>query len=521
MHPCLNVDEILRLLACELVGSEARATAVALGSCCKSFEDPVLDALWETQHRLIPLLKCLPQDVWEEEEGDFVSELTSFIRPAHNRLIWKSFKRIPTKAEWNDFRKHARRMRCLTVDASDDPTTPSVLFALQLRTAGEPFLPRLKIFECENASEAYIPFIPLLISCKTVWIKIAFDEDTPTVMVASMVARLPALCPDLERITLTNLQRDTATIEAVSEMLIACNRDTLQRFLVDSPLTEEGQQVVYQLPKLSELWAVVQKQTPLPPVTLPNLLLIDLEFDGHVDWLQGFRGVALGKLKEVFFSTYSHQIGNFLEEFESVASTTSIPTTLLTFRLIAACSWNPNYRSLLPFTQLKDLVVEFSCDGGCSSMVDDDIITDLARAMPKLELLRLGCAPCETPTGVTIKGLIAIACGCHHLSDLRIHFQTASLVQAATSPETPHPSQGETAVRRPDCALKCLDVGKTPIPEGADSAVTMALLQIFPNILSVTPTVGRWESVSRNITLFKRIGTLVHNTSKAVPFPYL
>ena len=44
MHACLNVDEIVRLIAYELVASGGYATAVALARCCKSFEDPVLDA---------------------------------------------------------------------------------------------------------------------------------------------------------------------------------------------------------------------------------------------------------------------------------------------------------------------------------------------------------------------------------------------------------------------------------------------------------------------------------------------
>jgi hypothetical protein len=65
MHACLRVDEILRFLACELVGSETKATAVALACCCKSFEDPALDALWGTQDRVLPLLKSLPGDVWK------------------------------------------------------------------------------------------------------------------------------------------------------------------------------------------------------------------------------------------------------------------------------------------------------------------------------------------------------------------------------------------------------------------------------------------------------------------------
>jgi hypothetical protein len=78
MHPCLSVDEITRFLAHELVASEAKATAVSLARCCRSFEDPVLDALWRTQEGLIPLLKCLPQEVWLERNGNFVSQLMAF-----------------------------------------------------------------------------------------------------------------------------------------------------------------------------------------------------------------------------------------------------------------------------------------------------------------------------------------------------------------------------------------------------------------------------------------------------------
>jgi len=72
-HPCLCVDEILRIVARKLVASGAKASAVALACCCKNFEDPVLDVLWETQDQLLPLLKSLPGDVWKVEEGELVS----------------------------------------------------------------------------------------------------------------------------------------------------------------------------------------------------------------------------------------------------------------------------------------------------------------------------------------------------------------------------------------------------------------------------------------------------------------
>ena len=65
MHPCLYVDEIVRSVACELVASRGRAAVVALACCCKDFEDPVLDVLWQAQERLRPLLESLPGDVWD------------------------------------------------------------------------------------------------------------------------------------------------------------------------------------------------------------------------------------------------------------------------------------------------------------------------------------------------------------------------------------------------------------------------------------------------------------------------
>ena len=66
MHACLNVDEIVRLIVHKLVASSGRRSAVSLACCSKSFEDPVLDALWATQDELLPLLKSLPSDVWKE-----------------------------------------------------------------------------------------------------------------------------------------------------------------------------------------------------------------------------------------------------------------------------------------------------------------------------------------------------------------------------------------------------------------------------------------------------------------------
>ena len=517
MHPCLSVDEILRLLARTLAASKANTTIVVLACCCKIFEEPMLDELWRAQGRLTPLLKCFPQDVWIGEGQTFVSPLTTLF-PVFSGLIFeKSFKRIPTKEEWAHSRKYALRMQKLTVDFSEEPVTPNVALVLQLRTINDPWLPRLQTLECKKVTEAFSPFIPLFLSPKTTEIDIEFARGIPTVVGASMIARLSTLCPDLECITLNSLPRDLSITEAVSEMLLACNRDTLQAFRVDSPLTEEAREVVYRLPRLSDLWVVIQGPTSLPTMALPNLTSIDVEFDDYFDWLPGFRGATLEKLESVTFRSESEKIGDFLKAFESVALAASAHDTLSVFNFFTSRSWNPNYSSLLSFNQLKEVRIYVSCEGVCSSRVDDDIIMDMARAMPKLEVLQLGDTPCETPTGITVNGLIGLACLCPYLSKLCIHFQATSLVEAASSAVTLSPSGDEPVDQWEDCALTDLEVGKIRIPARSGFTVALILLRIFPHILNIKWTNLEWKTVAETIQNFGRIGTFVHRLGIARP----
>ena len=516
MHHCLNVDEIVRLLACDLAASGAKATAVALACCSKSFETPVLDMLWETQDRLTPLLKCLPQEIWKEEGGIFVSHvivLGALSAPDH--LYRKSFQRIPTKAEWADFRKHTRRMKELKVDTSKDPVTLEILLALQFRTADEPFLPRLKTFNCQKPAEAFIPFIPFFLSPKMMNIGIAFAPDSRTVVIASTISRISRLCSDLECINLQGLARDPVVIEAVSEILLVSNRDSPRQFLVDSPLTEEAREVVYKLPKLSDLSAVILGRTVLPPVALPNLVSIDIEYDDSLDWLQGFRGATLEKLESVWVYSKCEQIGDFIGAFESAVVTASAHKTLSLFTFSTSRPWDPNYSSLLSFKQLETLQIEFSCDGGCSSKVDDDVITTLAQAMPKLKHLKLGRAPCRTTTGASVNGLIDLASRCPQLSELRIHFQVGSLIAATSSAAKVPPPDDEPAIQRKVCALRVLEVGETPVPVQSASTVALFLLQVFPRLRDIKYTHSGWRPAAETVKNFRQFDAFVRRTGKA------
>ena len=332
---------------------------------------------------------------------------------------------------------------------------------------------------------------------------------------ASVIKTLPTLCPNLQSIYLHPLPRDPLITAAVSEMLLVINRNILQQFQVESPLTEEAREVVYRLPNLRGLWVTVDGPGSLPTFVLPNLTMIDVEYDDDNDWLQGFRGATLGKLTSINFQSGSSSIGDFLEAFECVALTTSIPTTLSQFEFFAPRPWRPNCRSLLPFTQLKELKIGFPCSDYCSSTIDDSIITDLARAMPKLEILHLGAKSCQTPAGVTVKGLAALAYYCLHLSRLRVHFQVASLDPPAIPQVVPGT---ESTMPREDCALTDLEAGGIPVSEESALMDALTLLRIFPRLKFITYTNRGWSKVAQAIRDSKRLADF---SSKKPPISIL
>ena len=100
----------------------------------------------------------------------------------------------------------------------------------------------LRMERCNRGIRSLYPPLPL--SRRTTCIDIEFAEGTPTVMVASMITKLSTLYPDLEYIALSRLSRDPVIAEAASEMLLAYNRDTMRRFEMDSPLTEEEREAI-------------------------------------------------------------------------------------------------------------------------------------------------------------------------------------------------------------------------------------------------------------------------------------
>jgi len=126
-----------------------------------------------------------------------------------------------------------------------------------------------------------------------------------------------------------------------------------------------------------------------------------------------------------------------------------------------------------------DLDIE-SCDGGCSSRVDNEIVISL----PQVEIPRArGIHHAPAHAGVMENGFVGP--GPHHClnpSLLRIRFQSAGLGVPSASPEmTPNvvPAASGTG-----CDLTGLDVVEISVPDRSVLTVAVIAPHIFPGIES-------------------------------------
>ena len=378
-----------------------------------------------------------------------------------------------------------------------DPDTSDTLFSdvypvIQRYAVNEPLLPNLTTLHVREIEESLFPYISLFLSPTITSVSFGFSE-LPESVVASMITSLPTSCPNLQDIDLPSLPRDPMITAAVSSMFLATNRNAPRGFCVGSPLTEEASEAVYKSQNLRNLSVVIEKGTSIRFASLPNLTCLDIECDDGNDGLQLLRGATFGKLRTVTFRLDSWPIDDFLEAFKEAALSSSIQNTLSVFHLLTEWPWNPNYSSLLPFTQLVDLNIQSSCDDSCSR-VDDNVVINLSQAMPKLETLILGNEPCYAFTGgVTVKGFMALAYNCPDLSHLCVHFQVASLSDTPTAFERTRKA-GYSAPWT-GCALKELVVGETLVAEESVSTAALTLLRIFPRIETIIHPNEGWDKV--------------------------
>ncbi|KDQ51277.1 hypothetical protein JAAARDRAFT_199304 [Jaapia argillacea MUCL 33604] len=111
MHRCLQVHDILAHiaeLACDQHDFRRRnRTAISFALTCRWFLDVGLDESWQELENILPLLKTLPEDLWEIRTGETYWGSV--------RIRTFAFTRSPTPLDWVRFESYASRVRRLGI----------------------------------------------------------------------------------------------------------------------------------------------------------------------------------------------------------------------------------------------------------------------------------------------------------------------------------------------------------------------------------------------------------------------
>lgn len=91
MHKCLAIPELVTLIAEslpeltfgensdeELDASSANAPKplASFALTCRAFYEPAMNIAWHTLHTLRPVVKCFPENIWEQDDdGQVVCQI--------------------------------------------------------------------------------------------------------------------------------------------------------------------------------------------------------------------------------------------------------------------------------------------------------------------------------------------------------------------------------------------------------------------------------------------------------------
>ena len=315
--------------------------------------------------------------------------------------------------------------------------------------------------------------------------------------IASAVSKLPAS----SALEFLSLDFDCAAPpgyfkDSLSSVILRCG-PSLVEFTSSVPLSDAAINHLIQLPHL-RTW---RTEGPPPsystlPLSLPSLPLAKLTLAKGAarGWLSLFRRLedstptAQGvtpppKLKKSLKS---------LDVKDPSGFTIDIPFT----------------SSVQIFRNLVTLGVTTLCpgkgeEGQCAFRLNNDNVTELAMALPQLETLSLG-RPCSGNTcATTVACLLPISVHCIKLQRLRIHFNTANIVDDIENvSKDPRFLELHSL---PKCALLYLFVDRMPLTIDKSGFKTVAdgIINIFPSLDYCSGLERPWDKLSKTIGKFR------------------
>ncbi|KAJ7020718.1 hypothetical protein C8F04DRAFT_1403401 [Mycena alexandri] len=212
MHRALGILELVEMVCYNLGphGDRADGTLAALALTRRSLRDPALDALWNTQDSLIPILSCMPEGVFNLRPHLCSSEEPlRIVRPL-----------APT--DWERLSVYSHRVK--TLSAEFESELEEVYPILNLCLSPIALFPNLQTLSWYSESEE--EFLCIRIFLTSTLSRLAFTYE-PSTTSCSLFSTLGRTCPhltDLEITLLDDENRSVLNCKATSRFLCSLTR---------------------------------------------------------------------------------------------------------------------------------------------------------------------------------------------------------------------------------------------------------------------------------------------------------
>jgi len=304
-------------------------------------------------------------------------------------------------------------------------------------------------------------------------------------VIASTISALPA--PALQHLSvhMDHIRMPLAYLkDSLSSVVLRCG-PSLTEFISPNPLSDAAINHLIHLPHL-RTW-----HTKHPP---PNYsaLSLPLVFPPLREFMLG-EGAAPGWL------SLFKRLGDRVSSTRDTTPLSGVRESLESLNIVdfPALIVDSSFTSIIQtFRNLVHLRVMVACrDGQCDFKLNNDDVTELAMALPRLNSLFLGY-PCDKNTcATTVACLLLISVHCIRLQSLEIHFNTTNIDSDLKNISEDPQFQELRSLQK--CALSCLDVQGIPltVDESEYETVARGMTVIFPNL----ERYYGWDDLSRGL----------------------
>ncbi|KAJ6533432.1 hypothetical protein DFH09DRAFT_1370055 [Mycena vulgaris] len=441
MHHALQIAEVVDMICAQVASPDGlllREHGRDLARVARTstiFLNSALDVLWRHQGTLLNLLRTMPNDLWnisgtridgEEEEGD------DFDDPMIDLHI--SLRRAVTLSDWDRFLFYSSRVKSFSDDDQGSIQTAEVFETLSSWFPVGHLFPNLQKLNWWITAESFNHF-HLLLSPGITDLQITIEHDAHLSILSTMVAT----CRDLTTFHLgTPRVSSAAAIAPISNFV--CTLRHVESLVVVG-LDQAALSHIAQLPNLRYLWlmssgkAIPSLQPPSGSLHFPSLKTLECETIEDAPAFLETLGRCLTELILISRAWRVTPTKSTIQRFYSALATHCSHSSFQKLTVPRGPFLPPispdqlemysvGGEILEPLFGFRNLVM-VSLSHRVGVDLNDELVADMARAWPRIEVLHL---PPDDDYRIslrlTLAGVSSFATHCPLLRELSIAFDS-------------------------------------------------------------------------------------------------